>query len=404
MKSQKYKLVLFLFLFLVQYFGLTIVSAHAFYYLFAPILLFFFYKKYKSIQLFRKELLLFLSFITCSCIYSTIFNGQNLIKTFIASLDFWGIISVFILAYYKVSLRESKKLLITISLIFCICYIIQWMIYPTVLFLGATDETNISGSYFRMRMQGSICAYILYFYGLNKFLLTKKIKSIAYMILGGIPIIVMGFRSLTALTLICSMILFLFLSVKSKKIILWAIPLGGLLYFSTTIPVVSDKIDEMMERQDSNQTFANEDYIRYIEFDYFSKEVFTKPGEKIFGGGTPVYDGNHYAKILETAYQIYGWYWVDLGLIGLSFIIGIPAVLILSWLTYKSIKFCRNIEYQFLRFTLITVFLGSIITSKEIYRTGNLIIIGIILYIIYLSNLKNNQQYENRNIDLSQST
>lgn len=401
MKSNRYKFILFLFLLLVQFFGLTIVSAHAFYYVFTPLLLFFFCKKYKSIPLYRKELLLFLFFIVCSCIYSAIYNGQSFLKTFVASLDFFGMISLFILAYYKVPLKESKKLLITISLLFCICYIIQWMIYPTILFSGATDETNISGSYFRMRMQGSICTYILYFYGLNELLLTKRIKNIVYMVLGGIPIIVMGFRSLTALTLICSVILFLFLSAKNKKTILWVIPLGGILYFSTTLPVVSNKIDEMMERQDSDQTFANEDYIRYIEFDYFSKEVFTKPGEKIFGGGTPVYDGNHYAKILETAYQVYGWYWVDLGLIGLSFIIGIPAILIIFWLVFKSVKFCRNPEFQFLRFTLITVFLGSIMTSKEIYRTGNMIVIGVILYIIYLSNIQINQQNEHRNINLS---
>lgn len=401
MKSNRYKFILFLFLLLVQFWGLTIINSHAFYYFFVPILLFFFCKKYNSVYLYKKELLLFLAFIICSCIYSAIYNGQNLVKTFVASLDFFGIISLFILVYYKVPLKECKKLLVTISLLFCVCYIIQWIIYPTVLFSGATDETNISGSYFRMRMQGSICAYILYFYGLNELLLTKKIKNIIYMIVGGIPIIVMGFRSLTALTLICSMMLFLFLSAKSKKTILWLIPLGGFLYFSTTLPVVSNKIDEMMERQDSDQTFANEDYIRYIEFDYFNKEIFTKPGEKIFGGGAPVYDGNHYAKILETAYQVYGWYWVDLGLIGLSFIIGIPAVLIFSWLIFKCIRFCKNPEYQFLRFTLVTVFLGSIITSKEIYRTGNMIIIGIILYITYLSNLKNNQQNENRYIDLS---
>ena len=219
MKSNRYKFILFLFLLLVQFWGLTIINSHAFYYFFVPILLFFFCKKYNSVYLYKKELLLFLAFIICSCIYSAIYNGQNLVKTFVASLDFFGIISLFILVYYKVPLKECKKLLVTISLLFCVCYIIQWIIYPTVLFSGATDETNISGSYFRMRMQGSICAYILYFYGLNELLLTKKIKNIIYMIVGGIPIIVMGFRSLTALTLICSMMLFLFLSAKSKKTI-----------------------------------------------------------------------------------------------------------------------------------------------------------------------------------------
>lgn len=60
MKPQRYKFVLFLFLLLVQFFGLTIASAHAFYYVFTPLLLFFFCKKYKSIPLYRKELLLFL--------------------------------------------------------------------------------------------------------------------------------------------------------------------------------------------------------------------------------------------------------------------------------------------------------------------------------------------------------
>lgn len=48
MKSNRYKFILFLFLLLVQFWGLTIINSHAFYYFFVPILLFFFCKKYFS--------------------------------------------------------------------------------------------------------------------------------------------------------------------------------------------------------------------------------------------------------------------------------------------------------------------------------------------------------------------
>lgn len=82
----------------------------------------------------------------------------------------------------------------------------------------------------------------------------------------------------------------------------------------------------------------------------------------------------------------FGFYWVDLGLVGLSWIIGIPAVICLLVIIYKNVKYCRGSGIQYVRFTLIAVTLASAVTSMELFRNGNMVIIGLMLYIISRAN------------------
>lgn len=75
-----------------------------------------------------------------------------------------------------------------------------------------------------------------------------------------------------------------------------------------------------------------------------------------------------------------------LGIVGLSFIIGIPAVLLLVIIILRCAILCKDRELQYIRFTLLVVLLGSLFTSKELFRTGNMVIIGIFLYLEYIRN------------------
>ncbi|BFK00760.1 hypothetical protein F020042I8_33210 [Bacteroides xylanisolvens] len=209
------------------------------------------------------------------------------------------------------------------------------------------------------------------------------------MILGFFPIIIMGFRSLTTLTLVSTFFLIAIVVKDVKKIFLFVGYLFIIGMLSSNIPVVEEKINEMLNRHESNQSFSNEDYIRYAELDFFQNEVFVKPLERFVGGGMPVFDNNvshsKYVSIMKKAYD-YDFYWVDLGIVGLSFIIGIPAVLLLVIIILRCAILCKDRELQYIRFTLLVVLLGSLFTSKELFRTGNMVIIGIFLYLEYIRN------------------
>lgn len=91
-----------------------------------------------------------------------------------------------------------------------------------------------------------------------------------------------------------------------------------------------------------------------------------------------------------------GLWWVDLGLIGLSYVIGIPTVLILVLLVLYCFHNSRSPDLCFIRCTLIVVFLGSIITSMEIYRSGNLIILSLLFYCSYAKCSKEKEKHHGR--------
>lgn len=337
-------------------------------------------------------------FVIISCIYSSLYNHQNFIKVIGNSYNYLGLLFFFFIMRYKLSSNEIIQLIIKVSIIFCFCYIIQWIVYPTPIFSGVLDEVNIHDDVFRMRMPGSICAYTLFFYGLNQYILSKNKRFLLYTLLGFLPIILMGFRSLTVGSLICAFVMLPYITKSFKKTLKWILLGCIFIIILLQTSIVQTKIEEMLERQNTGQTFDNKDYIRYLEYDYYSNYIFTKPGEQFWGGGVPVFDGKtKYSKDIADATETYFYYWVDLGLIGLSFILGIPSVITFIIIIFRCIIKSKDKELQFIRFTLLTVLLGSLFTTMEIYRRGNILIIAIFLCLEYTKSkeISNNKSKKN---------
>ena len=389
-KENRHIEILLLTLLFVSGFGLILLDFRGLKYIYT-FFLFYFCIKYKGDVPYKKAIIFYAIFVLCSCVYSAIFNHQYLIRLIGRTYEYFGILFVFTIAAYKPSISQLGKVIKILSIIFCLCYLVQWVIYPINIFRGSLDELNIGSDIFRMRMSGSICAYCLYFYGINRFVQYHKKKDLLYSFLGFLPIIIMGFRSLSTLTLVFTFIMIPFITRKFSKIIL-AFIFGIILVFAISqLDIVQSKIDEMIERQESGQTFDNEDYIRFVEYEYFTEVIFTKPEERLLGGGNPIDESTSYYKIMSDAAERLHFYWQDLGIIGLSFIIGIPAVILLVWIILKCIIQCKSPHLQYIRFTLLTVLLGSIFTSMELYRTANLLIMSLYICLVYFDNEKNVQ-------------
>lgn len=383
--------VLFL-LFVTQFFGLELLNTKVYEFILA---LACFYMMFLSLKTSSRSsftgklLILFFAFFFLSSVYSSFARQQSVFHSvYVGSRLYLGIFSFFLWSKKNFSVNETLAILHYYSLFFCVCYIFQWIVYPFVVFHGATDQINISGGVFRLRMAGSIGAYYLFFEGVKTIQNGKVKKGVAWTVLAALPIIIMGFRSLTILTLLCGgLLLFQLFKVNSSKswLVSFFILLFAMAFFQ--VPIVQQKMNEMQERQDSDQTFSNTDYIRYLEYQYYTNRVFVYPGDRYFGGGLPV-DGA-YAYLVNSS-QERGLYWIDLGLVGLAMIIGPITVLLLIIVVLHCAWRCRDRGLLHLRYTLLAVFGGSVITSMEIYRFGNLSVIGVMLYLAYEYERMNN--------------
>lgn len=389
--KRKHIEILFLTLLFISCFGFILLEFRIFKYLFTIILIYS-GLTFKENAPYKRLILIYTSFVFISCIYSTIYNHQNIIRVIGNSYTYLGFLFTFIIMKYKPTSIQLEKAIKYLSIIFCCCYLLQWLIYPINIFTGSLDETNINTTQFRMRMSGSICAYCLFFYGINKFILYKHKKNLLYTLLGFLPIMIMGFRSLTAAATVFAVLMIVFVTRSVAKTIIWLIIGSILLIAVSQLNIVQTKINEMVERQESGQTFENDDYIRFLEYEYFDEQFFTKPGEHFWGAGVPADKTTTYYRNMDDAIERLQYYWVDLGLIGLSYIIGIPAVLLFCGIICDCIRKASSVQFQYIRFTLLTVFIGSIVTSMEVFRTGNILIISLYLCLIYVSNKEQNLQ------------
>lgn len=388
--GKTYNLLLY-FLLIVFFFGMSLFLKRPFIWIGFFIMITSTLRSYDKNDKIEKLLIFYCSFVLLSCIYSWIFNEQPLIKAIESSYHYFGVLFYFVVKRINPSLDNAMKFLNTIMIITTICYVVQWIVYPTVIFDGAINEFDVNDYAFRMRFYCSFLFYLMFLYGINRYAKDHKLAYLAYSVAGLLPIIIMGFRSLIAMTILSMLLTFISVTKQKVSSYLKYIVIGSILiYGSLQVPIVQEKIDEMSKRQESEQTFNNEDYIRNLALAYYSAEFSSDMSMWIFGGGPPQVGTddspkNNYQRIFTNAYSLH-MYWNDLGIIGLSYLIGIISVLLLVYLCIITMYKCKDKELQFIRFGIFCVLVSTIITSMELYRYGNLVVFGLLLYIVQKKN------------------
>lgn len=135
----------------------------------------------------------------------------------------------------------------------------------------------------------------------------------------------------------------------------------------------------MLARQETLNTYRFENDIRYLNLIYHYTSYFKNPIEMIFGSGMP-YTGTSYYDFEQDLKEMYGFYYSDWGLIGLSWIIGIPAVLIMLIYSYKIFKTKTRKEYYYIGIYFFNIVISSI-TTHEFYIHLNFVVQAILFCI-----------------------
>lgn len=381
------------FLFLVSFFGMSIFLRRPFIWLGYLIMISSAIHTFNKKDKFEKTIICYCFFVFLSCLYSWIFNEQPIISAIEASYHYFGVLFYFVVKLFSPSKNESFKFLRRIMIITAICYVIQWIVYPVVIFEGSVNEFDINENTFRMRFYCSFLFYLMVLYGINKYAVRHRLIYITYSLVGLLPVFIMGFRSLIAMLLVSILMTIIATTKRNAFSYLKYIIVGAImLYAILQVPIVQEKVDEMMERQESEQTFGNEDYIRNLALVYYTSEFSENLPMWLFGGGHPQIGTedsprNHYQRIFANGFSLQ-MYWNDLGLIGLSCLIGIISVLILVYMCIKIMYECNYKDLQFIRFGIFCVLISTIITSMELYRNGNLVVLGLLFFIVHKNKIK----------------
>ena len=170
-----------------------------------------------------------------------------------------------------------------------------------------------------------------------------------------------------------------------KRMIIYILFFVIVFFLASTTELFQNIFSAMMERQDSDQTFANKDYIRWIQFYYYYEDHFQNFIEFLLGSGIPGGKSNylHYMKNLQSE----GIYWIDWGFLGLSWLTGVLSVIGMVWWAVKAIVTKVHKERIYLTIWFAYIFFCGI-TTAEFVRQGCFMIQGMVLYIIMIDNAK----------------
>lgn len=345
--------------------------------IFAIIPMFFYFKK--SVPL-KKAMFMMLAFLMASCVMGYIYWNQNFIQTFLASFVIYSVFWYFFFWKTKLDLKLAEKVLTYMALIYSISYIIQWIIFPILIFDTQAMSENIFNT--RLRLQGTALASIGFCLFYNKILLKWNMKNAIFCLLCFLPIALMGFRTMLVALIIC--IVFLTIKIKgfNHKLLLPLLALVSIGIILINTKYGQNVIGDIQTRQETDN-FQNEDYARIIGLNYYLHDHFHNVTEQILGCGM-YYSGSEGEKLQEQL-DPYGIKWNDWGILGLSFYSGFITIAILLYCTIACALKRTNKECIYLNTWMIYMLLCSI-TTAEFLRQGNTIIWALVAYMIIKTN------------------
>lgn len=386
---RKTPFIIFIVLVYLNFFGMYPISNIILLTLLLP---FIFWGQRQSDLCFRKILLFLFFSLILNMISCKIYQGQSLFDSIKAMTFFYYIFFYFAVCYLKPSTKSVTTSIAWLCFIFNTLYILQfYLLQIGVIFLPVDENSIYLGEGARFHMIGSGLASLSIFMGVNRFL-TNKRKIYLFLSFSGILVLLlMAFRTMVVLSLLFVVLEIFFIRGVKKSAFFYLIILSILLLGVLQIPVVADKIDYMWDKQfgeGTQHSFANKNYIRWITLDYYYNEYFHDGLEMFLGSGYPVVDGRYY-KYVEAALWSNGLFWMDWGILGLSWMIGVPAVASMLWYSIKVYKIRSDKAYFFLPIWFMYLILSSV-TTAEFFRQGNFIIQALCLYLaerVYKDNL-----------------
>ncbi len=355
---------------------------------------------YKKGLPFNKYILLIFAFLVLNAFSCWYFNGQTLLDSFRASNEFYSLSLFWFFYSWKLNLAQWEKALWWICLCFGLCYIIQYIAFPNIIFGG---QIRAGSAEQRMALYGQGLASFSVIFGINKYLTTHKLKYVIVVLIGLFAVFGCGYRTMLLALMFSTLLLVIKLGV-SKRIIVSFLFISILLYFFIiNSDLVQSQFANMMNRQESLSEQGFENDIRYINLMYHYTEYFKSPVELILGSGMPFEKSDYGKYFYDILLGTYNFYYSDWGLIGLSWMIGIPAVLVMLIYSFRIYRTKVPKEYLYMGIYFLNIVLSSI-TTHEFYIHQNYVVQAI-LFCVFTKILENSGQAlyvskSKRNIDV----
>lgn len=321
--------------------------------------------------------------IIASFFTSLFFHYQDITLSLIRSFTWINIGFCYLLLNYKINENIIYKSIIFFCIIWILCYIYAVISYPSVAFDpsgGEITEINSGRGFYRFKISGSEFIYLLFYWMINKYINSKKIKYLFFSCILFLMIILMLSRQHIIVNLfIASLWLLKDLSLIKKVIFMSSISI--LSFFIIPQTTIYQNMAELTENQ-LEMNNGGKDDIRMQAYKYYLFDYNDSLGETIFGNGL-YHSKSEWGKSVSKIIENKGLVLSDVGFASLFHQFGIIGIIILGFFFFKIFKQSHDKQHLFIKYYILSILGGNILSHQVDMSITS---IAIIVYLCWIQN------------------
>lgn len=290
-----------------------------------------------------------------SYIIANTYHNQSYIVSLWASRIIWFYLLYYFVHVYKTSPDYIIRLIIGIGLFAVFLYYVHLVIYPTTFIDARIMERRGT---LRIFVAGLLCTQVAYFYYLNRFFENNRFSDLALALVTMSVFVLQGTRQLIGAVVILTLVnLFFSRRVKGRLVKIGLLTLMALAVFFVFRDIFLE-LTEVSAQQISDLAGG----VRLRAAKFFLTSAMPSDWAYMFGNGAYALD-SPYSIRMDFYAMRYGFFIVDIGIIGDYYMYGIIFIIAGLVLLGKSILFRVSPKYRYLKyyilmqcFTLLTGF------------------------------------------------
>lgn len=300
--------------------------------------------------------------------------GQSFQITAIAQRFMYYYIAYWVLHSIKFSIEDLEGIIMWMGITFSILYIIQFAVYPTIIFDVRIVEDRGT---VRIFMAGFLFLSIAYFLSLSKIFRDFSFFRLISLLLFMSIFILMGTRQILFSILLLTIMYILFSKAVKSRILIF------LLMSMAIIPIIILFQDIFISLIDlsKNQSESLTENVRLRAAIFFLTEFF--PNNLAYITGNGVDSANSYYGFMVQMYKdAYGFYQSDIGLIGDYTKFGAAYVLGVFYILFKIIFGRISPENAYIRYLFLSIVLTLFTGGGPFAQSDSIIAICFLMYIL----------------------
>lgn len=323
--------------------------------------------------------------IFVSSIMASVFHDQSYSVSLVAVLPYlFGYLYFFVLDRFQVKSEVIERAFQILTVASLLMYILNFVSFPNMVFGETKDDYDMSRGFARIGVPMIEIVVTYFFYLINQWMISRKKKSVYWIILTAILI----FMSLTRQVIVMAAVLgFLFIMQKAswfKKISVIAICIFVVYVVLPQIPMVKTMIE--LSEQQSLDNKSDED-IRVKAWRFYTTEFQTNAITPYLGNGVPSYGKSRWGNFVEQTTALYqdggnACFTVDVGWAGFFWYFGGVATLGLLLMFWKGITRKKATDKQYISYALAFIAITAI-ASGPILFYSQICSLSLLFYLAY---------------------